>query len=162
MTETARSVLIDAFEDIVTQGEADTIDSNMARTGIRAMNRLMSTLDATGIALGYTKVDSLNDPITIADGAIDPIIALLAYRLWPKYRTPEPGQLIASNAREALKVLAKIAVTVSPTRFPSTLPRGTGNTDRTVDTFDNFYPELESTILSESNGSISLEDNTDD
>lgn len=160
MAETVKSILTDAFEDIVVGVDEAPLEASDARTGIRAINRIMSALASQGVNLGYTEVNSLDDDITIPDGAMDSLVSLVAYRLWPKYRTGEPSSTIALNARRALTQMAKIGVTVAPTQYPGNLPMGSGNyCDGDWD--NTFYPDLQSTILTESNGSISLEDETE-
>jgi hypothetical protein len=160
MAETVNDILRDAFEDIVVSVDESALESSDARTGIRAINRIMSTLAANGAAFGFTKVDSVDDVITIPDGVIDSLISILALRLWPKYRSGEATITIQRNARNGLKQMYKTGITISATEFPSTLPRGSGNSCSNICN-SAFYDNLESTILNEQNGSISLEDDTE-
>lgn len=160
MTETARSVIIDAMEDIVVQTEEASLEASEERAAIRALNRLMNSLAAKGINLGYSTVSKLSDEVTVPDGALDGIVASLALRLWPKYRTGDPGFQLRLNAKEGMESLFSIAVTVGSSEFPSTLPTGSGN-DYPDYTDQAFYPDLQDTILAETNGSISLEDDTE-
>ena len=158
MTEKALSIIIDAFEDIVVQADESQIEASMARGAVRAINRIMDTLASNGVALGFTKINSMNDEITIPDGALDALVSILAFRLWPKYRSAEPTSSIIINVRAGVKQMYKVGTVVATTQYPSTLPVGSGNQSEPNDYI--FYPDLESTILSESNGSISLEDLT--
>jgi hypothetical protein len=50
--------------------------------------------------------------------------------------------------------------TIGATRKPSTLPIGSGNTDTGYGWTWNFYPESEESILAETIGAISLENQT--
>ena len=159
MTEQAKSIILDAFEDIVSGVDEDSMESSDAMTAIRALNRLMSSLSAEGVSLGYSNVRNTASLVTVPDGAIDPIISLLAYRLWPKYRSVPMSAGIASNARVGLKLLYKLGGPMAAMEYPSTLPMGSGNTGDSETAV--FYSNLESTILSETNASISLEDDTD-
>lgn len=161
MPETARSIIIDALEDIVVQVAEAPLESDDARAGIRAMNRIMNMLASKGVNLGYTIVNSLDDSITIPDGAMDALVSLLAIRLWPKYRTGKPSLELQKNAKDGLDQMYFLAGPIAATEFPPTLPVGSGN-DYPNYTNSTFYPDLQDTILSESNGSISLEDNTNE
>ena len=160
-TETARDILIDAFDDINVRIDEETLGSSDAYTGTKAINRIMATLSANGVDLGFTKLTSISDAVTIAEGAMDALVSILALRLWPKYRTGTAPPDIVANARIGVKQMYKLGVTIGVTEYPSTLPRGSGNTasgwnDR------KFYDDLSDTILAENSGAISLEDSTSD
>ena len=45
-------------------------------------------------------------------------------------------------------------------RYPSTLPIGSGNEDNNFGISTNFFPDQEASILAETTGSIGLEVNT--
>ncbi len=160
-TETARDILLSAFEDIVVRIDEETLGASDERTGIKTINRIMAMLSENGVDLGFTKLSKINDPVTIPDGVMDSLVSLLALRLWPSYRTGEPGSQVVINARNGLAQMYKSGITIAATEYPSRLPVGSGNED-TGGYYDVFYPELESTILAENNGSISLEDDTDE
>lgn len=159
--ETARDILLDAFEDIVVRMDESTLGSSDAVAGVRAINRIMASLASNGVDLGFTKLTAINSIVTIPDGAMDALVAILALRLWPKYRSGEPGFAVVKNAREGVRQMYKLGISIGATEFPSTLPRGSGNTDPGSFT-DTFYNDLTDTILAENNGSISLEDSTND
>lgn len=157
MSESAKSIIVDAFEDIVVLTSESPLQATDAQTAIRALNRLMASLAASGINIGYTEVTNLNSPITVPDGATDAIVALLAMRLWPKYRTPELSTSVVINAREARQVLARIAVLDTTADMPATLPVGSGN--EYVDS-DRFYTDSEESVLTETDAFISVESDT--
>jgi len=153
--------LLDAFEDIVVRMDEDTLGASDAEAGVRAINRIMAGLAANGVNLGFTKLANISSPVTIPDGAMDALVSILALRLWPKYRSAEPGVVVVKNARAGVRQMYKIGISIGVTEFPSTLPRGSGNSD--PGSFNNaFYDNLADTVLSENNGSISLEDSTND
>ena len=85
MTETASDVVSDALTDLLVQAAEADLEPSEYRVAIRYLNRLMFRLDAMGINLGYTEVSSLTDPITVALGAIDGIVANLAVALAPQF-----------------------------------------------------------------------------
>lgn len=158
--ETARDILIDAFDDISVHMDETAIGASDERMAIKAINRIMATLSANGVDLGFTKLTKINDPITIPEGTMDALVSLLGYRLWPKYRTPEPPSTVLANARQGIKQMYRTGVQIGVTEFPDTLPRGSGNSDP-GNTYDTFYlGDAADTILAEMNGSISLEDST--
>lgn len=161
MTETANSIIRDAFDDIAALTSESPLEASDAQVGIRALNRIMATLAASGVNLGYTEVAKLNDTITVSAGASAGMVALLAMRLWPKYRSEEMSSAVVINARAAMKNLTYIARTSLTAQFPPTLPIGSGNEG---DGWENtvFYPDTLEEIFTEAGGTIALEDNTDE
>jgi len=155
------TLITDAFEDLVIQSDEAPIEPSEAKTAIRALNQMMSKLASDGINLGYTKVNSLDDEVTIPEGAIDGVIANLALRLAPKYVSGPVAASLVKAAKEGYETLLNIAVTPGYLSFPSTLPIGSGNTDY-GSTRTDFFPEEESTVESEQSGSISLESSTEE
>jgi P22 tail accessory factor. len=161
MAETAETVIKDALTEIVVLGAEAPLEAADAQVAIRYLNRMMTALDADGVTLGYTEVSTLKDQITVASGAIEGMVFNLALKLWTQYSDgqPPPGELML-KAREGLKTMRMIGVSIGVTEFPATLPIGSGN--ETYSTRDShFYPDLQDTILAETNGSISLEDSTE-
>lgn len=159
MTKT-NEVVIDALETLIVQADEQSIEQSEAAAAIRTLNDMMLMWETLGIALGYTAVDSMNDPITVSPGAILGIKANLALQLAPKYNVA-PTALMIKNAAEGYAAIVDIATEIGATQYPSTLPRGSGNSypgylDQT------FYPDLESTILTETGGSVALEDDTEE
>ena len=100
------------------------LEPNETEQGIFQLNTMMASWS---LALGYTKVSSMSDTITTPDYAIDAIIQNLAIRLAPSF-----GGLVdmdlRETARQAKKDMLRQAVRIGPAKLPSTLPRGTGNT----------------------------------
>ena len=64
------------------------------------------------------------------------------------------------QAKAGQKAMIRLSGGIGPTRYPSTLPRGSGNTGRNGFRHDRFYPDLQNTILAETSGNIVLEENT--
>lgn len=158
--ETARNILLSAFETMVVRMDTETLTASDEETGVNEINWIMSELSSDGIDLGFTLLEKINDPVTIPKGAMRSLISMLAFSLWPKYRTIEPSGSIIAGERRARTMMCKIGVTIGQTEYPSTLPMGSGN-DYPSSTDSTFYPDLEDTILTETNGSISLEDSTE-
>ena len=160
MSETAGDIIKDALFECTVLGAEAPVEASEAQGAIRYLNRMMAAFDADGIDLGYTEVTNLADVITVPAGANDGIVAQLAVRLWTQYTDdqPVPSELIA-RANSGKASMRNIAVTVGQTEYGDTLPIGSGNKS-SGDWSDHFYPDLQSTILAESNGSIGLEDDT--
>lgn len=125
------------------------------------MNNFMLALDAEGVTLGYTEVTDLGDDVTIPAGALRGLIANMAIEVAPDYNgVISPGLQIA--AAEGLKTMRILGQSMAGTRYPATLPIGSGNYD--FGNFDDqhFYPCSEDEILAETTGSVSLESGTNE
>jgi hypothetical protein len=158
MAETASSVITDALQEILVQASEQPIESSEMKTGIRYLNRMMASLDANGISLGYTVVSNPSDTITVPDGAIEGIVYNLAIRLAQQFDEPISPTLAAS-ARTGLSAMRKITVVPLPTAYPGTLPVGSGNEGDGTHV-DHFYPTTPDSVLTEDNGNILLESDT--
>lgn len=159
MSTTPKELIFDCLESLqVVEGDPDELDPNMLFTGIRQLNRLMDQLASEGFSLSHTEVTATNcdTDMTIPGGAEASIEALLTVRLAPKYN----GELTAAilyNANTARSTLASICASTLEASLPSTLPTGSGNQDLAS---YKFFEEETDDILSETGGSIALEDDT--
>lgn len=158
--DTARDILLAAFEDMVVRMDEETLTASDAQTGVRYINWIMSDLFVNGIDLGFTEISKISDPITIPRGAMLALSSILAFKLWPKYRTVPRTTEIRVDAKKGLDTMYQIGVEIAATEYPSTLPTGSGNDYPSRNSY-KFYPDLSATILDEQNGSISLEDDTE-
>ena len=154
--ETANSVITDILQEILVQASEQETQSVDFQFVVRYMNRYMAQLAVT-TPLGYTVVTNAADPITIPDGAINGLIFNVALKIITSFDIA-PGVALAENAREGLNAMRKIARNKVKTKHPSTLPLGSGN--EWTGWNDRFYPGEEETLLTETNGNILLEDNT--
>lgn len=158
--ETAGDIIKDSLTEITVLGAEAPVEPSDAQSAIRYLNRMMAALDADGIDLGYTEVDSFADNITIPAGANEGIVSLLALKMWPQYSDGSPPDaVLVASVKDGLKTLRNLTVTIGATEYPSTLPIGSGNEGDTVYN-SHFYADLESTILAETTGSIGLEEST--
>ena len=161
MAETANIIIKDALFDLQVQQDEAPLEATDARAAIRALNRMMNAFASDGINLGFTEVSQVNDPITVPAGALGAIVSNLAIELAPQYLSGEPTQRLLALAAQGKKILYKLGVEIGDTEYPDTLPRGSGNEDP-CGTYDTFYPDQQPAILSESNGSISIDDYTEE
>lgn len=161
MTEKAGEVAKDILLELVAIGAEAELEADEIQSTLRYMNRYMTMIDAKGINLGYTKVSSTSDDITIPDGAILGMIKNVALMLCPQYSAVATVELI-QGAKEGLEAMRDLGITLEPTPYPSTLPVGSGN-EWQGNGWSHFYPgddELEA-IITETSQNILLEENTD-
>lgn len=155
-----REVVNDALEEIIVQAEEAAIEQSEGNAGIRALNDLMLDWDQNGITLGFTVVDDMGDEVTVAPGALRGIKTNLAIELAARYDVQVSPSLF-QRARQGKKTCIEIAVQQAGMVFPETLPRGSGN-DYPGWSDSTFYPNQADTILTESGGSIALENDTEE
>jgi len=158
MTETAAEVAKDILLELVVLGAEADLEPAEIQSTIRYMNRYMTMIAADGLELGYTKVTSLSDPITIADGAIMGMIKNVALMLAPQYGAVVTADLMLA-AREGMSAMENLGIEVAPSSLPCTLPIGSGNEWGGFNT-QKFYPCDSDTVLTENNQSIFLEEDT--
>lgn len=154
--ETAQSVISDALQEILVLASEQPVQPTDFQTARRYLNRMMTSLDAQGISLGYTVITNPDDLVTVPDGALEGVIFNLAKRLLATYDLPLTAEL-DRNAREGMEAMRNIAVTVESSRMPCTMPIGSGNEDDYTYNDYHFYPCEDDEILTEQGGSILLE-----
>jgi hypothetical protein len=159
MARTAEYVVKKVLDMLVVGASEASIPAVDAQNVIDYMNDYMLSIDATGIKLGYTEVNSLGDTVTVPAGAIRGVIANVAMLVAPSYDV-QISQGLALQAKAGQKAMLRLGSGIGPTQYPSTLPRGSGNYNDGGFRRSNFYNDLESSILSETNGPILVEDNT--
>lgn len=147
-----------SLQRILVQASEAELQPDEYQDFIFAMNNFMLALDADGVTLGYTEVTDLGDDVTIPTGALRGLIANMAIEVAPDYNgVITPGLQIA--AAEGLAVMRKLGQRTPTSRYPCTLPIGSGN--EVDDTnIRHFYPDEEAEILAETTGAIGLEAET--
>lgn len=155
---TVEQVANSALKRIIVQGSESSLEADEYADFIFALNNYMHQLAAEGINLGFTEVSTIQDAVTIPTGALRGLIANMAIEVSPDYGGFVSEALVLA-ARQGKQTMRLIGQRIGKTRYPSTLPRGTGNYD-SFSMGDNFYPDLERTILTETTGAIGLEDET--
>ena len=155
---TVEQVANAALKRIIVQGSESSLEADEYADFIFALNNYMHQLAAEGINLGFTEVSTIQDTVTIPTGALRGLIANMAIEVSPDYGGVVSEALVLA-ARQGKQTMRLIGQRIGKTRYPSTLPRGTGNYD-SFSMGDNFYPDLEHTILTETTGAIGLEDET--
>ena len=155
----AKEIVVDALQEIVVQADEDTIPQSEAKAAIRALNDMMAMWSAKGVNLGFTEVTDMASVITVAPGAILGIKAALAIFLAPQYSV-QPTSALIQKANSGWDAILDLTVQSADSYYPDTLPMGSGNT--VPGTQPVFYPGPSSTILSETGGSVALEEDTED
>lgn len=163
MAETAQSVITSALQEIGVQAVEAPIEASEAQDAITYLNRMMAGFAVKGITLGYTVITNLGDTITVSDGALEGVVKNLALALQPQFGSPgDPiNQLLVIQAREGIDTLRAIAISVTPTLFPGSLPIGSGNEGEDIQTADHFFRDPDTGVLTEQGGFISVESDTD-
>lgn len=154
---TVEEVAKASLGSILVQGSEAPLNPDDYQAFIFALNNYMTSLDAEGIALGYTVVDSINDQVTIPVGALRGVIANMAIEVAPDYGATVTDALVV-RAQQGMNAMRRLGKSSPQTQYPSTLPRGSGNYHEYNTT--PFYPDLEAEILAEVSGSIGLETGT--
>ena len=156
--ETAADIIKSALQEILVQASEAPIQADEAQDAMRYMNRLMSQYDAQGISLGYTKVTSLGDDVTIPDGAINGLVFNLAISLAKQYDAVVSPSL-ATSAADGFDAMKRLASNIMSTSFGSTLPVGSGNQGNGICN-DPFYSDRDTAVLTENGAFISVESGT--
>lgn len=157
--ETASDIINDALQELLVQGSEQSVQSVDFQTGVRYLNRMMTSFAAQGINLGYTVVSKASDIVTVPDGALEGVVFNLAKRLATSYDVPISPSL-ELNAQEGKEAMRALAFENIASVYPDTLPIGSGNEgDSTFENF-HFYAGASDNVLDEQGNSIQLEENT--
>lgn len=155
--ETAKDIINDSLQEMLVQAAEQPIEAVDFQTARRYLNRMMAMTPYN--RLGYTQVTNPDDLVTVPDGALMGIVKSLTIYLLSTYDMPITSELM-STAKEGLKEIRKLAITILPTAAPCTLPIGSGNEDESTFSNQHFYSCPDNEILAETGGSILLETNT--
>lgn len=160
---TAGQVVKAILQEIVELASEAPLEPPETSDTVFAMNNYMTELDADGVSLGYTVVSSLNQTLTVPDGAINGIIKNVALSMSSQFDAVVTQEL-ARQAANGRAVMTKLATLLSPMNFPCTLPIGSGNewADSSDWNGQHFYPCDEALILDEQNNNILLENETNE
>lgn len=123
---TARSIIERAAKAILVQAADSTLEADEYADGLEALNGLMLAYEADGIRLGYRKVCDLSDVVTVPDGAIRAVVSNLALELAPMFGV-SPNPALVLQAERGIRTLEHLGLGLGEMRFPTTLPRGSGN-----------------------------------
>ena len=134
---TVEQVAKSSLQKILVQGSEAPYEADEYQDFMFAMNNLLARWESDGIHLGYTPVSSLSDEVTVPDGALQGVIAVMAVEVAPDYGV-EPSQSLAISAAAGMETIRLIGQCVPKGRYPPTLPRGAGNYDAGM---APYYPD---------------------
>jgi hypothetical protein len=132
---TATELVTAALGKILVRSADSPLEADELQDGIADLNRMMASWDIT--VLTYTVVTSGSDDLTVPAYAEDAMVFGLALRSASDYGVVLSAAF-AESARESKANMLRKAVTIGRAKFPSTLPRGSGNTNHFLDY--EFYP----------------------
>jgi len=157
---TVKEVITDALEEINHLAAEEPIEPSAGNTAIRYLNDMLTMWDALGVKLGFTKVSTMGDTLTVADGALFGIKKLLAISMAPKFKA-EVSATLQTEAAQGWDAILCLTFKIDPVQYPSILPIGQGNCNQHNNINYTFYPPLSEAVYSETGGNIIVESNTE-
>lgn len=150
----AEDAVRDALQEIGQQAAEQPVKADEMATGIRYLNRIMSSYAKLG--LGYTYITSSSQVVTIPTWAEWWTVLKLAKALIPQFPSVDDSTKVTleQNLKEAWKNLLDNQQELPVTTFPYTLPVGSGNESVWGPI---FYPVDDDNILQENGDNILLE-----
>lgn len=136
--ETAAEIIKDAFIELGVIDPSETLAAADEASGIRYMNRVVSSEQSSGLSLGYTPISSVSDYVTIPDYAYAWLTKRLAVELSGQYGVAVTTELASLTSVLYSALRSKVVRIGQPTR-PDTLPKGSGNDDSYYS--DQFYAD---------------------
>ena len=137
---TALEIINDALNDLEVKSSEVELTTNEIATGIRYLNRLVTSLAANGLQLPYKKVTNSTDETNLPDWAEDLIVTYLAIRMAPAFGIVNINPGLMAAAQQALSTAQSQLVQVQETSFPSTLPCGSGNANYQTTKYFTYDP----------------------
>lgn len=137
MTTVAELIQSSMF-DLVVAGEEQAVSATDSAQYIFKLNNLMESIIGDGVTLTWTTVADVGDDIVIMNQATTPVnvskycirglAAMMAIEIAPQYgvSVPEEVVLAAKKGEETMMRQARLGTT---TKYPTTLPIGSGNYD---------------------------------
>ena len=135
---TAGYVINKALLLTMVQGADSAWESDEYEDALDALNDYMASLEGQGIRLGYRRVCNISDIVTVSDGAIRGIIASLAIELSSQFGSTVSPALF-KQAKEGMRAIRREAIRSGVTRYPNTLPRGSGSEGWYGSGFSHYY-----------------------
>ncbi len=151
------------LQELIVQESEQQIEQAEAQDALQAMNDWMFMQDALGVSVGYTAVTDLGDEVTIPPGADAGVKKNVAVYMAPQFGATVTQATIAM-ADAGLKAMRKLSTGQRQMAHPCTFPLGSGNEHHGFGGFNGqrFYPCPSSELLTEQDGSILLESDTND
>ena len=122
----ALTIINDAFNDLEIKSAEVALTPSEINIGIRYLNRLMVAFAASGLNVGFSKVQNENDETNIPDWFEDTVTTHLAIRLAPGFGAEVSPALVVA-AQKMITIAEKRLVHLHTPVYPNTLPIGSGN-----------------------------------
>lgn len=124
---TALTLINDALNDLEVKSAEVELTDNEKATGVRYLNRLMTSLAAGGLQVPYKKVTDPTDETNIPDWYEELVVTYLAIRMAPSFGIVSINSGLIAAAQAAMANVQSRIVQTTETSFPNTLPCGAGN-----------------------------------
>lgn len=132
----ANEMITDSLGIVLVDEEAISLTENQFALGARFYNDMAEEMELGGLDLNHTPIFGPDDIITTSPAANAGLKFSLAPRLAPSFGV---NYIESSEARRAISALRANFMTPLRSRFPSTMPRGSGNI-RVFNRERAFYP----------------------
>lgn len=124
---TNREVIDAALEMLGVYDPTEASSSEDASVGLRELNRLMASMVADGIDLGWPTQDNVSDEFPLDEtnqSMIESVLAMRLYKFFPSANVPPS---LPEEARDAMAKLTRTAVLANMEESSlEHLPRGSG------------------------------------
>ena len=150
---TALELINDAFDTLEIKSAESDLQTSEVDVAIRRLNRMMTAWARKGLKMGYTKITDSSQLITAPDWAEEAMVIHLAVRLAPAFSIPVTQEMYIL-ATEAHKDLMRNLIHLPDPDFPSTMPKGSGNS---VYDNSNFFSITDSDLLDLNDDNIDTE-----
>jgi hypothetical protein len=123
---TARHIIERAFSKIGIRAAETPLQASEIEDGRDVLNDLLKSWDATGTLKGVPPVDDVENVLEAPPYSHWALKANVAILLAGEYGIVV-SQAIANDAVKSLAEMVKASINLRDIKFPSTLPRGSGN-----------------------------------
>jgi hypothetical protein len=115
-SKTARTVILEAFQDLDIVADEESMTAAQAATGLRKLNDLMSGFESEGIRYAHTDLASLDTVVNVPDGQLRNLGLMLQRDLAGQYSVPlSPDDRDAiARAKTALQAFYFVPITAAP------------------------------------------------
>ena len=137
---TANEFIEDALDMIGVHASESAIEAPDMQLALRTLNDFMAEIDESGVAFGFTPLQSETDEVRMRRGAVKAVKANLAGLLSVPFKKPISAEL-AAVIKSSNDSLLRMTVKVGKVKVAGTLPKGSGNRDAVFD--EKFFPDPE-------------------
>jgi len=140
---TGADLVTGAYQKLGIKPADSDISAEELIDGVIVLNDMMMELEASGVLFGYSRIAAPADEVRIPEGTQNGIKSQLALYLAPDLGveiSPTLGIQLDASISRMLRIISKPL----RTKYPSTLPLGSGNDCNNYTVFnDRFFDENE-------------------